>query len=557
MKSWSGFVAWVCVALAVNASGKDSSNRFEIKGQLVRSNPLYEWIIDDDSSETISPTVTVSKRTSNEHAESQWETLASGRFNEGEIDFNGQIDEFTEVRITVETKEDETLSIDAMLAPGGETVKFVFGDGKGVQPHQLSLVGTSKRSKFPERKFTVKGNLGSREGRLFGDAVIVLGYKYVDGEMLVETLGKAVLDNGRFLIEADTNEPRFVNITKRGVDPTPAVVEPTSEITISWREGTAQLLAKAKSGRHIELVESWQQSQEYLELMVAHNDAYARHIDDLRSDSPKSETNRESGGLEAKFGATDKQSDVANEDDSTVGEEDADKSAQLAELQKALLALVPKPAEGCEHVEVDPLSLISIRDLMRNRTGPQYFMLAQQMKGIRTRALQQVATTSEDPISVLLAMEMEAFDYFDENRSEALDIYDRLATILDEELVARRVTPRRERLAAHIAKEENDRKLAPGQHAPNATIPNLQGDEVGIYEVLAENEIVLIDFWASWCGPCIAAFPAMKSLYEEYKHSGFEILSISIDRTHQAWVDGSKEHALPWVNLGENEEWED
>ena len=45
----------------------------------------------------------------------------------------------------------------------------------------------------------------------------------------------------------------------------------------------------------------------------------------------------------------------------------------------------------------------------------------------------------------------------------------------------------------------------------------------------------------------------MKSLYEEYGSRGFEIISISIDNSHQSWVETSEQRAVPWINLGENE----
>ncbi len=65
--------------------------------------------------------------------------------------------------------------------------------------------------------------------------------------------------------------------------------------------------------------------------------------------------------------------------------------------------------------------------------------------------------------------------------------------------------------------------------------PNSEGVPVSLLEICAKNKYVLLDFWASWCVPCIAEFPALTEAYAKYKDKGFEIYAISLDSDKEKW----------------------
>ncbi len=99
----------------------------------------------------------------------------------------------------------------------------------------------------------------------------------------------------------------------------------------------------------------------------------------------------------------------------------------------------------------------------------------------------------------------------------------------------------------------NDKQFIRGQKASNFTLADLEGNNVSLFDVLDENDTVLVDFWTVSCGPCIASFPKLKELRAKYKQQGFEVVSISIDLVREDWISGSEEYELPWINLGELE----
>lgn len=93
-----------------------------------------------------------------------------------------------------------------------------------------------------------------------------------------------------------------------------------------------------------------------------------------------------------------------------------------------------------------------------------------------------------------------------------------------------------------------------GSAAPEITLSDTTGNAVALSSL--RGKYVLIDFWASWCGPCRAENPNVVRMYNKFKDKGFTIYSVSLDKTKTDWERAIRNDNLPWTHVSDLKFWQ-
>jgi peroxiredoxin len=92
-----------------------------------------------------------------------------------------------------------------------------------------------------------------------------------------------------------------------------------------------------------------------------------------------------------------------------------------------------------------------------------------------------------------------------------------------------------------------------GEAAPEINLPSPKGQNISLSSL--RGKVVLIDFWASWCGPCRKEMPNVVKAYTKYKSKGFEIYGVSLDDDKNRWEDAINKDGITWVQVSDLMGW--
>lgn len=107
-----------------------------------------------------------------------------------------------------------------------------------------------------------------------------------------------------------------------------------------------------------------------------------------------------------------------------------------------------------------------------------------------------------------------------------------------------------------LAKIENLEKTAEGSPYVDVKGKDVEGKDISLSDFVGKGNYVLVDFWASWCGPCRNFNPTLVKIYKKYHKLGFDIIGVSLDRDKDSWIEGIKEDGLTWTQVSDLKFWQ-
>ena len=502
MKRIIGITTAVLGVMFVWCSYAAENNKFTVLG---------EWIVQEPGTpaehqqmmDNMQTTVVITRLSADEDS-SVNNVLATGSFEDGKVFLDGEIAEPTDVLISVTRGSDEPMTLPAVLIPGA-TTSFALWDKENSFPgvvDQLILVEDFRVAQQSNDKFTITGDLSSmtdQELSLATATIEGVSGNLKVGSVLPNQSNAVLLRNGRFSIEGIVSEPILVNLW---------IID---EVDVY----IASVDLVVESGARIEISPSTTSSSfapgMFASELLAHSEVkgsmHGKIIESWQNSAEYRESLDEYASAIA-FEAQNAESDLEKEEEQTETEDSDQESTK------------------------DPYDVY------------------QEMSAIQNSVLKSIAQNLDEPLTALLAMELGVRTSMANSRE--LESWNKLAQELDEDLVARRVSPQRDKLERQIRVTTNASTIVAGHAAPDFTLLNLEGEDIALYDdVLNNNDVVLIDFWASWCGPCIEKIPKLKEFHTEYKDKGFEVVFVSIDDTYEDWKTGSDGHKVPGINVAD------
>ena len=114
---------------------------------------------------------------------------------------------------------------------------------------------------------------------------------------------------------------------------------------------------------------------------------------------------------------------------------------------------------------------------------------------------------------------------------------------------------KREQIRVMEQSLEASAKTAEGATIPDFSRPAPDGTSLSIMSEVSQHRITIIDFWASWCGPCRQEIPFMIELYNKNKDKGLGIVGVSLDNDKDEWLTAIKQLNMAWPQMSDQNDW--
>jgi len=211
--------------------------------------------------------------------------------------------------------------------------------------------------------------------------------------------------------------------------------------------------------------------------------------------------------------------------------------------------------------------LFSIQNEMRNamvsRDSLAFMDLQEQLKDMQTQfndfQIDYVKSNTDSYISTLILEQLIGNNIVD--KDAANEIYNTLSGTLKKTKAGVKIgkiiapEPEATKQEEEKGEEEEEEEVNVGDIAPDFTAPGADGTSQNLYAALGQYTI--LDFWASWCGPCRKDSPNLVALHNKYKVKGLDIVGISLDKDGDNWKKAIENDKLAWTHVSKLMRWED
>jgi len=117
------------------------------------------------------------------------------------------------------------------------------------------------------------------------------------------------------------------------------------------------------------------------------------------------------------------------------------------------------------------------------------------------------------------------------------------------------VCPNDDVYLAYVHQMDVESKTSIGHQYIDIALKDPNGNIIKVSDYVSKNKVTMIDFWASWCGPCRAEMPNVIKAYRAYKDKGFAIVGVSLDSKGESWKNAIKTLGIPWPQISDLKGW--
>ncbi len=184
---------------------------------------------------------------------------------------------------------------------------------------------------------------------------------------------------------------------------------------------------------------------------------------------------------------------------------------------------------------------VCLRRMMDSMKREQQSLLARDYMAAQQAMDNLIDSTAKENVGNLIGMYLMA-TYADRITPE---LWDEMLTLAPDYYRSHK------RIAEYAEQREAVHNTSKGKPFVDFEMKTPEGKSVRLSDYVKKNKLTMLDFWASWCGPCCAEIPAMKKALEQYHDKGFDIVGVSLDSKAYDWKKAIEKHGISWPQMSD------